>query len=125
MKLAAKHFAELTVSGLALMLVVICAFPKVETRPLPPQLQRITFARHIRIAMLRGLVMDPQNNPLPGSRVTVFIADRRVVKPEPSLDAKEIAWTETNERGAFRFRKLKPGKYRIIIQRSGFNEMQY
>ena len=64
--------------------------------------------------------MDPQNRPMAGSRVIVLIADEK-----DTHTAKEVVSTETNERGAFQFRKLKPGKYQVLVQQVGFNEMLY
>ena len=60
---------------------------------------------------VRGIVSDPQNNPIPGATVTLVNAARNFSRTQT-----------TNSDGAYSFKPIPPGNYRLEVEIKGFKK---
>ena len=63
-------------------------------------------------ATLRGTVRDPNGLPVPEAGITTT-----------RIETGTVATTRTNETGIYFFTGLVPGRYRMEVQKAGFNEV--
>src|SRR5260370_16977 len=60
---------------------------------------------------VRGIVTDPQGNPLAGATVTLVNAARNFSRTQT-----------TNSDGAYSFKPVPPGNYRLLVESKGFKK---
>ena len=88
--------------------------------------EKVVVTREVPVSTMQGIVTDPTNAPVPGAEVVVVRAVRKKVSGQSLWQAgPEIVSAYTSERGAFSFRKLRPGRYGLLIRKRGFDEMFY
>jgi hypothetical protein len=89
------------------------------------QQRRIEVATTYTLRVLRGVVLIKEK-PVPNSRVQVFkVVTRRVGGRNVQVEGSEFAWKLTDELGRFSFDKLSVGRYRLLVQSKGFQEIYF
>ena len=90
------------------------------------QQERIEVSSPQRVASLRGIVVAPDDSPLADVEVKVFRNDqKRVNGRRVWQQGREVVFTYTKARGAFLFRKLPAGPYRVEFFHRGFDPVIY
>lgn len=112
--------------AIVLILGLASATGGVSTTKSNLQQERIEVSVRLRVVNLRGLVVDPHNDPVAGSHVQVFKNIKNRVNGKSVWEqGPEVSSTRANDRGAFLFRRIPAGRYRVLFSMNGFDQMYY
>jgi|ERR1041385_539150 hypothetical protein len=89
------------------------------------QQMKVVVTREFRVSRVRGIVVDPVDAPIQGAEVVLVRGTKDVNAQGMARPGKQIVSVHTNERGAFFFSKLRPGRYGLLIRKFEFDEMYY
>jgi len=111
----------------AILMMVWCGSLSGDNSPAikPYPQMKVVVTREFRVTRVRGIVVDPANTPIHGAEVVLARATNEVNAQGMSSPGTQFVSVHTNERGAFSFSKLRPGRYGLLVRKSGFAEMYY